>query len=89
MDAKTFMGLFANIDCEVIADYSGRGMFGSRCVAVTCSRPERLIAEVFLDLAENETSYDVMIQAAKILKDGRIDSMGRESVVYWPSMKTS
>lgn len=69
-----------------VHEYSGRGMFGARCLAVTCDNPSGWIAEVFLYLAENNTPYSEIIQVAEILKDSRTDSMGRASVVYWPNL---
>lgn len=52
-------------------DYSGRGMFGERCVGIVCDNPDEAIEEA----------------ASQGLKGARTDSMGRQAIVYWPSVK--
>ena len=52
--------------------YSGRGMFGAQCIAVYCERGGKV--EAYLKRSK-----------AGI---GRVDSMGRGVVHYWPSADT-
>ena len=55
---------------EVRKDYSGRGMFGVTCFGVVCRNAERAIEEA----------------AERGIKGARVDSMGRDEIVYWPSI---
>lgn len=88
IDAVVLKEIFNDIDYE-IRSYSGRGMYGSHCLAVECDNPSGLIAEVFLHLAENRVPYDKLVQVAEALKDSRTDSMGTSSIVYWPNITIS
>ena len=88
IDATALKEIFERMDYEVHS-YSGRGMFGNRCLAVTCNNPSGWVAEVFLYLSENKTPYEEIVKVAEILKDSRVDSLGRASVVYWPGMSIS
>ena len=54
-------------------DYSGRGMFGTQCVGVTCGRY----------VSEGEA-----LDAVAAVPDGlhvSRDSMGMGTIVYWPT----
>ena len=88
INATALKEIFEGMAYEV-RDYSGRGMFGKRCLAVTCDNPSGWIAEVFLYLAENKTPYEEIIQVAEILKDSRTDTMGHASIIYWPAIPVS
>lgn len=88
INATALKEIFEGMAYEVHS-YSGRGMFGNRCLAVTCDNPSGWIAEVFLYLAENKTPYEEIAKVAEILKDSRTDSLGRASVVYWPAISIS
>ena len=63
-----------------VRSYSGRGMYGSRCLAVdgTIQEIMRVIVIAAAELAEREEIVEAMEQSWEI------DSMGREQVVYWP-----
>lgn len=52
-------------------DYSGRSMFGAKCVGIVTSNPTTLISQAL---------------ASGIL-DHRTDSMGRDTIVYWPHIQ--
>lgn len=56
-------------DARVVDDYSGRGMYGAKCIAVYCGRH----SEVRDYLKRNS------------MGEGRVDSMGFDVVHYWPS----
>lgn len=72
--------------------YSGRAMYGARCVSVTVAPLEALAVGAALALAavaeagegdehaEAEEVYNLMAAA-------REDSMGRDVVVYWPDVE--
>ena len=63
--------LAAEMDMTPRADYSGRGMFGDQCYAITVSRDD-------YDLA-----FDVL---KKRVPGTRSDNMGLRMIIYWPSI---
>lgn len=62
---------------DVLADYSGRGMYGAQCLAVV---GDNYVLEMFLDTC---LYYGV---DARLGNMGQ-DSMGLSSVFYWPSIE--
>ena len=68
--------------------YSGRGMYGEVCLAVTTdsvSESVTVILDVVQACAENGTTEDVT-ELIDLLRGSRSDSMGRGVVVYWPDI---
>lgn len=63
--------LAAEIDMTPRADYSGRGMFGDQCYAITVSRDD-------YDLA-----FDIL---KKRVPGTRSDNMGLGMIIYWPNV---
>jgi hypothetical protein len=55
-------------ECKVIYNYSGRGMVGKECLAVSTPNPINIVEKA----------------AVRGLVGARVDSLGYESVVYWP-----
>jgi hypothetical protein len=60
-----------------IRSYSGRGMYGKQCVAVTGESVNSILSEMM----EN---CDSGYEAAQLLRESSSDSKGRDVVVYWP-----
>lgn len=59
--------------------YSGRGMFGEQCVAIT-------VAD--WALAAMDMSDSPLPRGGKaMLREARTDSLGMRTVVYWPNMQ--
>lgn len=52
-------------------DYSGRGMYGEECVGIVTDTPMHVIEEA----------------AEKGIRGAKQDSMGKRTIVYWPSLK--
>lgn len=69
---------------ETPMSYSGRAMYGDRCVAVV---PKMYESEASFILAVVADSFDVeeFGDILTALKGSRIDSMGRGIVIYWPT----
>ncbi len=63
------------LDLDVRDDYSGRGMFGSGCVAVTGN-----VDQVKLGMLLHKGFGK---EAEELFSNPSIDSMGRGQVVYW------
>lgn len=63
-------------------DYSGRGMYGKRCLAFIIPNGEEFgaVAEIVYHSDDEEI--------VTMFKDARTDSMGRDDIViYFPSME--
>ena len=58
---------------EVRLDYSGRGMFGARCLGIVCEDSEEIIRNAL----------------GRGLPRGKVDSMGTRKIVYWPEIKAA
>ena len=73
---------FKNLtDCDTRC-YSGRGMFGKQCVAVV-TETDLPWTEILADLVE---ACDDCSEAASLVRSVRMDSMGMQTVLYWPSI---
>lgn len=67
-------------ECRFSDDYSGRGMYGARCVSIS-GEPDALW----------ETCMAAQMQLAEsdiMLRPPRRDSMGLGEVWYWPGLRT-
>ena len=58
---------------EVQLDYSGRGMFGAQCLGIVCEDSEEIIRNAL----------------GRGLPRGKVDSMGKRKIVYWPEIKAA
>lgn len=81
-----------------VRSYSGRGMYGDSCVAVSCD--ENNISDVVLDIvsesmdlldwynpeSDPDSIRDSIDELISSLKGAKMDSMGLGYVVYWPNM---
>lgn len=57
---------------DLYEGYSGRGMFGDRCFGITC----------------DDESKCIEVAASKGLRGAKVDSMGRQVIVYWERAKS-
>ena len=64
------------------APYSGRGMYGRRCVSFTIEN-ETPLSHAFADLVEAAENAD---EACRILRATMRDSMGLGEVLYWSAV---
>lgn len=64
-----------------LRSYSGRGMYGKQCVAITT---ENGMLNTLADMAEECDSAE---EAALLIRKCDHDSMGLGMVLYWPSIK--
>ena len=73
-------------------DYSGRGMYGRRCVGITGRESDcmAVIAEVITD-CHNRCEFDEDFDFGKavdiLLRCQSRDSMGLDVIIYWPNLK--
>jgi hypothetical protein len=67
--------------------YSGRGMYGDRCFAITTASPERTIVTLFSVALEMDWDREELQALCEALDNPLTDSMGTQSVVYWPAIE--
>lgn len=73
------------LDCR--EDYSGRGMYGRSCIAITCDNPLNTLCELFAYIVDSDDDLDGYdVQCA--LGESKQDSMGMSSILYFPRLKT-
>lgn len=67
-------------------DYSGRGMFGRRCVGIIC--PRHLVMEAIdcLKQAQQETGVKLPVN---LNRDFCKDNMGLDMIYYYPQLDIS
>ena len=63
--------------------YSGRGMYGSRCLA---ARVEGCLVAFGADL---QRALNEAVGEGESVPPARTDSLGRDTVVYWPHLDDS
>lgn len=76
-------------------DYSGRGMYGKKCLAVAIERgegspsPFGIFSDVLRDLDSSDpAAYESDVEVvAKALEGTCADSLSLGAVVYWPGIK--
>ncbi len=65
----------ADEDWNFYADYSGRCMFGARCPGIVCP-------------SEDVSQVKSAVRKSGIKASASFDNMGRDMIVYWPSIST-
>lgn len=92
MDNTDFVRYLSNTGLRVTS-YSGRGMFGSKCVAVVLGNDDSdadFVLQV-IDQAQDgglldDMGYDIA-DLCDALRQSRHDQMGLGRVIYWPNHK--
>lgn len=69
-------------------DYSGRGMYNRRCVAVTCDNPLYVLSGLFAFLVDWMGEGSIGGDIYYALGEPRQDSMGMSSILYFPKLRT-
>ena len=70
----------------LMLEYSGRGMYGDRCIGVVCADPVGLAIELGIELGRSVQSGRVSEEIAEAFQRPQIDSMGRSQIIYWPRL---
>lgn len=63
--------------------YSGRGMYGKRCLAVDANSIIGLVAS----LIEACSDYEQVMKLVNVLRSAKTDSMGLGEVLYFPKLE--
>lgn len=78
--------------CAIYSDYSGRGMFGARCVGFCVSDPFALGVAMGDVINSGHGSPDLTQDERNIIEgmiaDVNQDSLGYDAIVYFPSFIT-
>ena len=74
------------LDCnEIVGDYSGRGMFGDKCLGfIYNSEREAILDMMSVFTYEDEASEREILYA--VFQNYRTDSMGRGVILYFPTL---
>ena len=70
-------------DYSILADYSGRCMYGSKCFGLVGLSPVSMGMELASHLAHN----DEVELADRLARGVRQDSMGLDSIIYFPNVE--
>jgi hypothetical protein len=72
------------LGCGNVRAYSGRGMYGRRCPAIVVADTyiPGIVADLMLDCPDEH-----LIAMAELCRHAKIDSMGVESILYFPTVK--
>lgn len=65
--------------------YSGRGMFGDKCLGVNCDNPLEMFAEI-LESDDLDPLSDALDTVTHAMRKATTDSMGRGQIIYWPTI---
>lgn len=66
--------------------YSGRGMYGTRCIGLDCDNPVSATIDL-VDALINTVDASDLDECIDALRGAKTDSMGRGSIVYWPKLE--
>ena len=95
IDAKLLVEILRDYAELVPRSYSGRAMYGRRCVSVTVEPREALSLGTLIAMAATGVTTDAfgddigsIVEAVhELMGQAREDSMGRDVVVYWPDLE--
>jgi len=88
MDKATFDKLVSTIEDAGFEarSYSGRGMYGSQCLGVSCDSPISCVMQIVSSFCENADDVESVKDLVDTLSDPSTDAMGRGGIVYWTSI---
>lgn len=84
---RNFQQILIDADYQV-RSYSGRGMYGRECLGVMIEQYSSL-GNLFADLIETASSgsdSDELQTVADSIRDFKQDSLGRDTIVYFPNI---
>jgi|SRR6478752_2189543 len=72
---------------ETPTDYSGRGMYGKRCLGVVCDNPMATLLSILDSFASGANELSEVQELIQELGRPQTDSMGLSSILYFPDVK--
>jgi len=70
---------------ERCRSYSGRGMYGRSCLGITCSNPMETLMQIVAQIADGNYADD-LFQTYDSMVNVKMDSMGIDSIIYFPNL---
>lgn len=86
MELKEIIQLFEAAGYEP-RSYSGRGMFGQKCLGVSCDSEVRLIIDFVRELCATTDDQAEINDVLDMISDVKTDSLGRQTIIYWPDIE--
>lgn len=86
MDFQQIVEAFENAGYEP-TDYSGRFMYGDRCLGVSGDNALSIVIETIAEFARNAETTDEVVDFVERLGNVRSDSLGLGQIVYFPSIE--
>lgn len=93
---EDFVEMLEDSGYEARTDYSGRGMRGDTCIGYIVNSEtseSEIVADLMINIMESAADLEEAInrgyEFARLLKSAKTDSMGRDTIVYFPRMKTN
>ena len=84
---KTFIEEFCEEqELDYREDYSGRGMFGSRCVGIVCDNPLSTLSAFFAYIIDSDDNIGGC-EVQDALGNPEEDSMGMRNILYFPKLR--
>ena len=77
-----------DLDCQVRNDYSGRNMYGRKCIAIQCDSPLSLIGQILNNVRDYEDVDNEIEEIFSLFAetDIRTDNLGLDKLLYFPSV---
>lgn len=69
---------------NIIADYSGRGMYGEQCFGIVTSNSMELIASILEEINFQKDSKSLIDEFSQMIRNCKIDNMGYNYILYFP-----
>jgi len=88
LDISTYDGDYDEGD-YLTTDYSGRGMYGDRCVGIVCWNPAEVMFNLGIAIGEriaNEPGMQWADLAESFKRSSQDSGMGLSSIIYFPSL---
>ena len=90
MELKLLKSLIEAAGYEAYS-YSGRGMFGRKCVGLTCPDVNTAIADLFEAVfdasGDHDECMDIHTALCEVIRKSASDSMGLDKVLYFKSVE--
>jgi hypothetical protein len=75
-------------------EYSGRCMYGKKCLGVTCEKPLETLSTIIFNVIDGcvggcdftDIGWDDVGSAQKIMENVKFDNLGRDYILYFPDI---
>lgn len=70
-------------DVTIRTDYSGRGMYGKKCVGVVVSDQQEFLGNFTYELLQITNTLNDLRDLPDFFKEMKSDNMGHDVILYW------